>query len=165
MPIQLYNINLLAWTYVGMYVCCCECTDVLFSEFVCHFECLIFDQPHYNHTRTHKWNVYGYHMKQNVFMVPFTTYKDIHLTLQITSKIDFDQIVFTIKLYMYLPKKFSFHNINFNYWYPPPNTLGILQETSDFRKLKEFSLIPLFQSHTFYPPHSDEREGATKKKY
>ena len=40
------------------------------------------------HTRTHKWNTYEYRMKQNVSMIPFVTSK--HITLQITSKIDFD---------------------------------------------------------------------------
>ena len=72
---QLVSMNI-CW-----YIRSCEYNDVLFLVFVYHFECLrvyYLINPiaiHTVRTRTHKWNTYGYRMKQNVSIIPFVTYK------------------------------------------------------------------------------------------
>ena len=87
-------INLLAWTYDGIFVI--VCSDVLF---VCHFECLIFDQPHYNPHSTQK------NTQMECIWVPHATkcihcHLSAHLTLQITSKIDFNRIANCIRPFL-----------------------------------------------------------------
>ena len=68
-------IDLLVLTCVGIYVIVSVVMYSFQNLCVILSVCYLINpvETHTVHTRTHKWNVYGYLMKQNVSMDPFTT--------------------------------------------------------------------------------------------